>query len=94
MPTVEIYTKSLCPFCVRAKALLDRKQIPYTEFEISFDQELQQEMIQRSKRRTVPQIFIEGKHVGGSDDLVRLERSGELDELLNTLSVNTESAAA
>lgn len=83
MPSVEIYTKSLCPFCIRAKALLDRKQVPYVEYEISFDQGLQQEMIQRAKRMTVPQIFIEGKHIGGSDDLVRLERSGELDELLS-----------
>jgi len=82
MPKVEIYTKSLCPYCIRAKSLLDEKQIPYHEFEVSFDAERRQEMIRRSGRLTVPQIFINGQHIGGSDDLYRSEITGELDKFL------------
>jgi glutaredoxin 3 len=82
MPRIEIYTKNYCPYCTRAKALLDRKNVGYEEIEVTFDPSLQVQMQKRSQRRTVPQIFIDGVHVGGSDDLIEAERSGELDRLL------------
>jgi glutaredoxin 3 len=82
MPRIEIYTKNYCPHCTRAKALLDRKNVGYEEIEVTFDPSLQVQMQKRSQRRTVPQIFIDGVHVGGSDDLIEAERSGELDRLL------------
>ena len=84
MNKVEIYTKGHCPYCHRAKALLDSKGVSYQEYEISTDRARQQEMSERSARRTVPQIFINGEHVGGSDDLAAAEKSGLLDELLST----------
>lgn len=87
MTNVEIYTKSYCPFCQRAKALLDTKGIDYQDYEISTDAVLQQEMIERSGRRTVPQVFIDKHHIGGSDDLAAAEASGLLDELLETAVV-------
>ena len=82
MNNVTIYSKFYCPYCARAKALLDRKGVAYTEIEIAHDPELQAEMQERSQRRTVPQIFFGDRHIGGSDDLYELERSGELDRLL------------
>jgi glutaredoxin 3 len=82
MTMVEIYTKSYCPFCHRAKALLDAKGVSYREHEISSDHKLQDEMKERSGRHTVPQIFIDDQHIGGSDDLVLAQNSGLLDELL------------
>lgn len=84
MPNIEIYTKSYCPFCKRAKALLDSKGVSYQEYEISTDAALQQEMVTRSQRRTVPQVFIDNQHIGGSDDLVAAEQNGLLDELLGS----------
>jgi glutaredoxin 3 len=84
MARVEIYTKAFCPYCARAKRLLEEKGADYEEFEISAGGEKRQEMIQRAGgRTTVPQIFIDGRHVGGSDDLAALERQGELDPLLS-----------
>ncbi len=84
MAKVEIYTKWTCPFCARAKALLSKKRVGYEEFEISMDLEKRSEMIDRSGgRTTVPQIFIDGLHVGGSDDLAALESKGDLDALLS-----------
>ena len=83
MTDVTIYSKFYCPYCARAKALLDRKGVTYTEIEVAHDPELQAEMIERSQRRTVPQIFFGDRHIGGSDDLQALEESGELDRLLN-----------
>ena len=81
--TVEIYTWRACPFCVRAKALLDRKGVAYTEFAIDGDESARAEMAAKSGgRRSVPQTFINGQHVGGCDDLHALERSGQLDVLL------------
>lgn len=83
--SVEIYTWSTCPFCQRAKGLLDRKGIEYTEYVIDGDEEAREKMSQRAHgRRTVPQIFV-GKdhHVGGCDDLHALESEGKLDELLS-----------
>ena len=83
MPDVVIYTKPGCPYCAMAEALLAKKGVDYTEIVASNDAKKKQEMIQRSRgRMTFPQIFIGGKHVGGSDDLHALDRKGELDALL------------
>ena len=83
MASVEIYTKSFCPYCARAKALLGTKGVAFEEYEISAGGEKRQEMIQRAGgRTTVPQIFIDDRHVGGSDDLMALEREGKLDAML------------
>ncbi len=83
MPKVEIYTKFTCPYCARAKALLDRKGVTYEEYEISMGGPKRTEMLERANgRTTVPQIFIDGRHIGGSDDLADLERNGKLDPLL------------
>ena len=83
MPTVEIYTKTTCPYCWRAKHLLNAKGVAYEEIVVDFGGPEKQLMIQRSNgRMTVPQIFIGERHVGGCDDLVALERAGKLDELI------------
>jgi glutaredoxin 3 len=83
MAQVEIYTKAYCPYCVRAKSLLGDKGVAFQEYDISMGGPLRAEMIERSKGgATVPQIFIDGRHVGGSDDLARLNRDGKLDPLL------------
>ena len=79
---VTIYTSAWCGFCMRAKALLDRKGIAYTEIDVDGNRALREEMIARSGRRTVPQVFIGEHHVGGSEDLAAAEWSGELDRLL------------
>ena len=79
-----IYTKPYCPFCIRALRLLETKGAAFDEIEAAFDPDKRQEMIQRSGgRATFPQIFIGGRHIGGCDDLVALERAGELDSLLS-----------
>lgn len=83
MPKVEIYSKYFCPFCKRAKHLLKQLNVPFEEIEISFNPQLQAEMKRRSQRTTVPQIFIDGEHIGGSDDLVRAHQNGNLDRLLS-----------
>jgi glutaredoxin 3 len=77
-----MYTTAICPYCVRAKYLLDNKGVSFEEIRIDHNPETMQEMLQRSKRHTVPQIFIGDHHVGGYDDLAALEMSGQLDELL------------
>ncbi len=83
MAQVEIYTKFPCPFCTRAKSLLTAKGVAFDEIDISTGGPLQAEMLERAGgRQTVPQIFINGRHVGGSDDLAALDRAGGLDELL------------
>jgi glutaredoxin 3 len=83
VPTVEIYTKTTCPYCWRAKHLLNAKGIAYREIVVDFGGSEKQRMIQRSNgRMTVPQVFIGERHVGGCDDLVALDRSGRLDELI------------
>ncbi len=85
MPRVEIYTKFFCPYCSRAKQLLERKGVEYDEYEVSLGGEKKAEMMQRANgRHTVPQIFIDGRHIGGSDDLAELDRSGKLDPLLQS----------
>ncbi len=83
MARVEIYTKFGCPYCARAKALLGQKGIEYEEYEINSLPGKRDEMLERSNgRHTVPQIFIDDRHVGGSDDLAELERGGKLDPML------------
>lgn len=83
MPKVDIYTKSWCPYCIRAKRHLDSRGVQYRELEVSGDERLEREMLRRAGRTSVPQIFIDGMHVGGSDDLFAAERSGHLDEWLS-----------
>lgn len=83
MPRIEIYTKAFCGFCHRAKALLTHKQAEFEEHDITMGGPGRAEMLQRAHgRSTVPQIFIDGRHIGGSDDLAKLDQSGELDRLL------------
>ena len=83
--TVEIYTKDYCPFCHRAKALLDERDVSYVEYDVTHDAAGQAEMRARSGGFTVPQVFFDGTPIGGSDDLAALARSGELDTLLGRL---------
>ncbi|MBJ7547861.1 glutaredoxin 3 [Pseudomonas sp. OA3] len=82
MQAVTLYTTAYCPYCINAKALLTRKGVTYEEIDVSRSPERMAEMLQRSKRRSVPQIFIGEHHAGGFDDLAALERGGELDALL------------
>ena len=83
MRAVEIYTTPVCPYCAIAKRLLQKKGVRYSEIDVSRDPALREAMIQRAKgRRTVPQIFIGGVHVGGSDDLHYLDSAGRLDAML------------
>ena len=83
MAEIVIYTKPGCGYCYSAKALLERKGADFTEIVASSDPAKKQEMIQRSGgRMTFPQIFIDGRHIGGSDDLSALDRKGQLDPLL------------
>lgn len=82
-PKVEIYTKMFCGYCSRAKRLLDEKGVDYIEYDISMGGEKRKEMVERKPdARTVPQVFIDDRPVGGSDDLEALEREGRLDALL------------
>lgn len=84
MAKVEMYTTQVCPYCVRAKDLLKRKGVDVTEYRVDTDDAKREEMLTRAGgRRSVPQIFINDKHIGGSDDLYALETKGELDGLLN-----------
>ncbi|WPY01275.1 Glutaredoxin-3 [Candidatus Trichorickettsia mobilis] len=84
MSKVVIYTSSSCPYCLRAKALLQRKNAQFEEINIENDQQLREKMIQQAGgRKTVPQIFINDIHVGGSDDLYALEQEGQLQKLLD-----------
>ena len=81
--TVVIYTTETCPYCVNAKELLTKKNIPYTEIRVDLDPEQREEMIRITERRTVPQILIDGQPIGGFDDMLSLERHHELDKLLH-----------
>ena len=84
MPSVEIYTWRSCPFCVRAKKLLDRKGVAYTEHAVDGDEPARDAMAARGNgRRSVPQIFINDQHLGDCDELHSLERAGKLDALLS-----------
>lgn len=83
MAKVEIYTRMACGYCFRAKKLLEMKRVDYEEIPVDLDGARKAEMVERaSGRMTVPQIFINGKHVGGCDELIALEYEGKLDELL------------
>jgi glutaredoxin 3 len=83
MPNIEIYSSTVCPYCVRAKALLTQKGMNYTEINIQEDPAQMSVMLERSGgQRTVPQIFINDQHIGGCDDLYALEQAGKLDALL------------
>lgn len=83
---VTMYSTRFCPYCVRARMLLDSKHVEYTDISVDSNPELRREMMQRSGRRTVPQIWVGEQHVGGYDDLARLERQGSLDQLLQQAS--------
>ncbi len=82
--TVEIYTWQFCPFCIRAKALLDKKGVQYIEYLIDGDEAAREIMAERANgRRSLPQIFIGDRHLGGCDDIYNLEHQGELDFILS-----------
>ena len=83
MAEVELYTTMFCPYCARARVLLERKGVAYTEIDIIEEPARRDEMIRRAGgSRTVPQIFIDGEHIGGCDDMVALDRAGKLDPKL------------
>ncbi|MDR3388391.1 MAG: glutaredoxin 3 [Rudaea sp.] len=82
MAKVEIYTSGICAYCVAAKNLLKQKGLDYAEIRIDTDPAKRDEMLMRTQRRTVPQIFIAGQYVGGYDDLVAADRSGKLSTIL------------
>lgn len=82
MATVTIYSSDYCPFCVRAKQLLTAKGVAFNEIRVDGERELRQEMMEKSGRHTVPQIWIGEQHIGGCDDLYALEREQKLDALL------------
>jgi len=85
MVEVELYTTIFCPYCARARLLLERKGVSYTEIDIIEESWRRDEMIRRAGGRTsVPQIFINGEHIGGSDELVALDRAGDLDAKLGS----------
>lgn len=89
MPKVVMYTTAICPYCMQAKALLSRKGVEYEELRIEGHREIMREMIQRSRRNTVPQIFIDDFHVGGYDDMAELDALGKLDALLGLTPQNS-----
>ncbi len=82
MQQAEIYTKDYCPYCHRAKELLSIKGVSYIEYDVTKDSELEKLMQHRAGHHTVPQIFIDNKHIGGCDDLFALDEQGGLDSLL------------
>ncbi len=84
MPHIRMYSTGTCPYCTRAELLLNNKGFTVTEkIRVDLAPELREDMIQKTGRRTVPQIYIDDRHIGGFDDLAALDRSGELDTLLN-----------
>jgi glutaredoxin 3 len=82
MAEIQIYTTTICPYCLMAKRLLDKKGVQYTEINVDAEPGLREEMINRTKRRTVPQIYIGDYHVGGFDELYALDQEEKLDDLL------------
>ncbi|HEY7871570.1 MAG TPA: glutaredoxin 3 [Rudaea sp.] len=84
MPKIELYTSSNCAYCVAAKNLLKSRGLDYEEIRVDLDASRRDEMLARAQRRTVPQIFVNDRHVGGYDDLVAAERSGELAKLIGS----------
>jgi glutaredoxin 3 len=79
---IKIYTTETCPYCQRAKRLLQKKNVPYEEIDVSWDDDARMQLMERTGLRTVPQIFIGERHIGGSDELQALDARGELDSLL------------
>ncbi len=84
IPEILIYTSTICPYCIMAKRLLDKKSVDYRELNVDSKPGLRQEMMQRTQRRTVPQIYIGDRHIGGFDDLYTLDLNNELDPLLES----------
>ena len=82
MAKIEMYTTPFCGYCARAKGLLEKKGAAYEEVDVMMDEKKRSEMRERAKHSTVPQIFINGQHIGGSDELATLEQAGKLDALL------------
>lgn len=82
MPVIVVYTTGSCPYCVMARRLLQRKGVSFDEIRIDLQPHLRDEMEERSRRYTVPQIFIDEHHVGGFDDMQKADRAGTLDQLL------------
>lgn len=92
MSPVVLYTTQYCPYCIRAKMLLSKKNVSFKEIPVDYEPELRKEMMRKSGRHTVPQIWIGEQHIGGCDELYALERSGELDLLLDSSSQILENA--
>jgi glutaredoxin 3 len=83
VPEITVYSGPFCPYCIKAKALLDKKNVSYEDFNVKEDSVKFDEMLSRSNgRKTIPQIFINGQHIGGCDDLYALDAAGKLDALL------------
>lgn len=82
MPSIVMYCTATCPYCIRAQRLLEGKGVSVEQIRVDLEPKRRAEMIERSGRTSVPQIFIEDRHVGGCDDIYALERTGELDQLL------------
>lgn len=85
MPEILIYTTAICPYCMMAKRLLDKKGLTYREINVGVDPGLREEMMLKTNRRTVPQIYIGDYHVGGFDELYALDQQKKLDDLLTVL---------
>ena len=81
-PEIEVYASRFCPYCHWARGLLDSKEVSYRLYDVDKDFSLRKEMMERSQRTSVPQIFINGRHIGGFDDLSALDREGKLDPFL------------
>ncbi len=90
MPKVVVYSTNICPYCVRAKSLLQREGIEYEVLNIEQDFSLMEQMMEKSQRRSVPQIFINDYHVGGYDDMAELDAEGKLDQLLGIAPQETD----
>ncbi len=84
-PNIEMYTQAWCGYCAAARKLLKKKGVEFNEIDVTMDGKLRSEMNSRSGRTTVPQIFINGQHIGGYDDLAATDRAGKLDALLTAL---------
>ena len=84
MADIDIYTRAFCGYCAAARKLLKKKGAAFNEIDVTMNQQLRQEMVERSGRNTVPQIFIDGQHIGGYDDINALNKQGKLDELLTS----------
>jgi len=94
MANIKIYTKDWCAFCRGAKSLLNHKGLKYIELDVTHNRDLETEMQNRSNRRTVPQIFVDGRHIGGFDDLSALERTRRLDTLIGESQSDREAVPA